>query len=198
MRGYRGRPARVERREEWFIAGVERDEKALSEMKERLGWRVYLCNGAAQGGGMSAEMVLRAYGGQFRVEQGFRRMRNQPIGVSPMYLHCDSHRIGLLRLFSLALRALTLLEHVVRETLAQQGRGLYGLYEGNPKRGTDRPTAERLLRAFKGVHLAIGHLGDHDFCHVTALSHLQKEILHLLGFSESVYTTLATQSAQPP
>jgi transposase len=198
VRGYKGRPARVERREEWFIAGVKRDEKALSEKKERLGWRVYLCNGAAQGHRMSAEVVLRAYGGQFSVEQSFRRMRNRPIGVSPMYLHLDSHRVGLLRLFSLALRVLTLLEHVVRENLSRQERKLYGLYEGNPKRGTDRPTAERLLRAFKGVHLAIGRLEGHDFYHVTALSRLQEEILDLLGFSESVYTTLTVQSAQPP
>ncbi len=53
------------------------------------------------------------------------------------------------------MRVLTLLEHTVRETLAQQGKALYGLYEGNPKRGTSRPTAERLLHAFKGMYLTV-------------------------------------------
>ena len=198
VRGYKGRPSRVERKEEWFVSTVKRDEKVLRDLKEGLGWRVYLCNGAAQGHAMPAETVLRAYGGQFKVEQGFRRMKNRPIGVTPMYLHRDVHRVGLLRLFSLALRVLTLLEHTVRETLAQQGKALYGLYEGNPKRGTARPTAERLLRAFRGVYLAVGRLGNHNFCHVTALSHLQKDILLLLGLPESTYTSLATQSTQPP
>ena len=44
---------------------------------------------------------------------------------------------------------LTLLEYVVRCELAAQGETLAGLYAGNAKRETVRPTAERLLEAFQ-------------------------------------------------
>ena len=81
------------------------------------------------------------------------------MGIVPPFVRRDDHRKGLLRLFSLVARVLTLLEYQVRRGLAQSGQALAGLYEGNPKRQTQRPTAERLLWAFKGVHLAIGRWG---------------------------------------
>jgi hypothetical protein len=39
--------------------------------------------------------------------------------------------------------------------LAAEGAKLAGLYAGNPKRDTDRPTAERLLEAFQDITLTI-------------------------------------------
>jgi hypothetical protein len=39
--------------------------------------------------------------------------------------------------------------------LAAEGTKLAGLYAGNPKRETDRPTAERLLEAFEDITLMI-------------------------------------------
>jgi len=50
---------------------------------------------------------------------------------------------------------LTLLEFVGRRQLATEGAKLAGLYAGNPKRETDRPTAERLLEAFQDITLTI-------------------------------------------
>ena len=54
---------------------------------------------------------------------------------------------GLIRLLSIALRALTLFEFVVRRHLA--GTELAGLYLGNRTRATAPPSAELLLEAFK-------------------------------------------------
>ena len=104
----------------------------------------------------------------------------------------------LLRVCSLALRALTLLEHEVRRRLARTGKVLRGLYEGNPQRSTPHPTAERLLRAFKGLHLSIVRWGEQVVLHISPLASLQKEILRLLGFSEEVYLSLTSQSPEPP
>jgi len=75
---------------------------------------------------------------------------------------------------------------------------LAGLYEGNPKRQTQRPTAERLLRVFKGVHLVIGRWGGHVLSYVSPLSEAQKQILHLLNFSEEIYHNLGHQFPEPP
>jgi len=191
VRGYKGKPDRVERREDWFVEKVVRREEAIAERKEAMGWRVYLTNGEAQGHPLGAETVIAAYYGQYRVEQGFRRMKGRPVGITPLYVHTDAHRVGLVHLFSLALRVLTALEYQVRKALQQRGEVLRGLYEGNPKRATHKPTGERLLKAFRGVNLSKVKVGKRTYHHLSPLSETQKAILRLLGFSEQVYTKLA-------
>ena len=48
---------------------------------------------------------------------------------------------------------LTLLEFQVRRIVEKNQEKLAGLYVGNPKRETARPTAEILLAAFKEITL---------------------------------------------
>ncbi len=198
VRGYGGRPPRVERREDWRIGAVKRQEEAIAARQRLVGWRVYLTNSRVRGHPLRAGDVVRLYRGQWRVERLFQRMRGRPIGITPLYVRRDDHRKGLLRLFSLVARALTLLEYQVRQGLAQSGQALAGLYEGNPKRRTQQPTAERLLRAFKGIHLAIGRWGGHVLSYVSPLSEVQKRILHVLNFSEEIYQSLGHQFLEPP
>ena len=96
-----------------------------------------------------------------------------------------------MRLLSLALRVLTLVEYVVREALQAAGKSLRGLYAGNPKRETARPTTERLLKAFRGITLSIVRLPERTIRHVTPLSALQRRILELLGLPVLIYEDLA-------
>src|SRR2546429_543456 len=79
-----------------------------------------------------------------------------------------------------------------------EGAKLAGLYAGNPKRETDRPTAERLLEAFQDITLTITKGPQQTDRHVTALSPLQQRILEILGFSSALYTRLCAVSAEPP
>ena len=115
-----------------------------------------------------------------------------------MYVQRDDHATGLIRLLSIALRVLTLLEFVGRRQLAAEGAKLAGLYAGNPRRETARPTAERLLEAFRDITLTIIEGPQQTDRHLTALSPLQQRILELLGFSSELYTRLCTVSAEPP
>jgi hypothetical protein len=43
------------------------------------------------------------------------------------------------------------MEFVVRQTLQQTQESLQGLYDGNPKRKTDRPSAEQMLTALPAI-----------------------------------------------
>jgi hypothetical protein len=95
------------------------------------------------------------------------------------------------------LRVLTLLEFVGRRQLAAEGTKLAGLYAGNPKRATDRPTAERLLEAFEDITLTIVKGPQQTERYVTALSPLQRRILEMLDFSSALYTRLCTVSSEP-
>jgi hypothetical protein len=105
--------------------------------------------------------------------------------------------LGLIRLLSLALRVLVLLEFVVRQSLAETQTELAGIYAGNPKRATTRPTAERLLETFGGLTrttLRLPEGGQID--HITPLSSVQERILELLDLPSTIYTDLATGYTQ--
>jgi transposase len=115
-----------------------------------------------------------------------------------MYVQRDDHATGLIRLLSIAWRVLTLLEFVVRRALKADGTKLAGLYAGNAKRDTARPTAERLLEAFQEITVTLIQSAEQTIGHVTALRPLQQRILELLGFSEGLYTELGTISPKPP
>ena len=76
------------------------------------------------------------------------------------------------------------MEFVVRRQLADHKQSLAGLYDGNPKRTTGRPTAERLLAAFSGITLYVHRDGSTE---ITSLNPLQKRILTLMKVPESIY-----------
>src|SRR6516164_7619015 len=102
---------------------------------------------------LSLEQAVLAYRHEYQVERSWGRLKGRPLSLTPMYVQRDDHATRLIRLLSIALRVLTLLEFVGRRQLAAEGVKLAGLYAGNPKRETDRPTAERLLEAFQDITL---------------------------------------------
>ena len=125
-------------------------------------------------------------------------MKGRPLGLRPVYLQREDHLKGLVRLLSLGLSILTLTEFVARRTLATTNDELAGLYPGNPKQTTSRPTTERLLAAFKEINLSVVVLPDQTIVHITPLSPLQCRILDLLDFPASIYTDLAMANFPNP
>jgi transposase len=195
LRAYGQRPATI-RVEKELSVQVTVDEQAVQETERTLGWRVYATNQCPKR--LSLNQAVLAYRDQYVIEHGFHRLKGKPLSLTPMYLRNDAHAKGLIRLLTIGLRALTLLEFVVRRRLAQAHTALTGLYTDSPKHATSRPTAERLLEAFKGVTLTIIHLDAQVHRHLTPLSNLQQRILALLGLSIDIYTELSAISSQPP
>ena len=195
VRAYRGQPARVDH-DRHATVEVCVDEAALEAAVRRLGWRVYGTNQPVES--LSLEHAVLAYRNEYQVERSLGRLKGRPLSLTPMYVQRDDHATGLIRLLSIALRVLTLLEFVGRRQVAAEGRKLAGLYAGNPQRETDRPTAERLLEAFEDITLTIVKGSQQTARYVTALSPLQQRILELLGFSSALYTRLGTVSSEPP
>jgi transposase len=194
VRAYQDRPA-YEKQEHQATVEVRVDEAALESAVRRLGWRIYSTNQpAAQ---LSLEQAVLAYRSEYLVERSLGRLKGRPLSLTPMYVQRDDHATGLIRLLSIALRVLTLVEFGVRRQLATEAATLAGLYAGNAKRKTARPTAERLLEAFQEVTLTVVEGGHQVYRHLTALSPLQERILELLGFSSRVYTRLCTVSHEP-
>jgi transposase len=194
-RAYRGQSARVERDRQATVE-VRVDAAALEAAIRRLGWRVYGTNQPQEQWSL-AQAVL-AYRSEYLVERSLGRLKGRPLSLTPMYVQRDDHATGLSRLWSMALRVLTLLEFVGRRRLAAEGTPLAGLYTGNAKRETARPTAARLLEAFQDITLTVIEGPHQTYRHVTALRPLQQRILEILGFSSDVYTKLLTVFSEPP
>jgi len=110
----------------------------------------------------------------------------------PLYVQRYDHAKGLIHLLSMALRALVIIEFVVHRSLAEAQETLSGLYAGNPKRRTARPTAELLLDAFDEITLIIrfNQVGEIVEKYLTPLNELQRRILGLLGLSSDIYDGL--------
>jgi len=195
VRTYRGQPARVDH-DRHATVEVCVDEAALEAAVHRLGWRVYGTNQPVES--LSLEQAVLAYRNEYQVERSLGRLKGQPLSLTPMYVQRDDHATGLIRLLSIALRVLTLLEFVGRRQLAAEGTKLAGLYAGNPQRETDRPTAERLLEAFEDITLTLVKGLQQTARYMTILSPLQLRILELLGFPSALYTRLCTASSEPP
>jgi len=195
VRAYRGRPARIEEKRHATVE-VCVDEVAVEAAVRRLGWRVYGTN--QPGASLALAQAVVASRSEYRVERSVGRLKGCPLSLTPMSVQRDDHATGLIRLLSIALRVLTLVEFVGRRQLAAEGAQLAGLYAGNPRRETARPTAERLLEAFRDITLTIMEGPQQTARHLTALSPLQERILEILGFSPALSTRLCTVSAEPP
>lgn len=195
VRRYRERPTRVDIDVEPRVIAVV-EEEAIAENLRQQGWRVYATNAPAAR--LSLSEAILAYRDQFIVERGCGRLKGRPLSLTPMYVERDDHATGLIRLLSIGLRLLTLLEFVVRRSLAEEGTELTGLYAGNPRRSTARPTAERLLEAFQDITLTVIQEPHRILHHLTPLSQGQRRILTLLDFPLDIYTRLCTHSLNPP
>jgi transposase len=174
VRAYQGQPARVDHERQATVE-VRVDEAAMEATIGRLGWRVYGTNQPMEA--LSLEQAVLAYRSEYQVERSCGRLQGRPLSLTPMYVQRDDHATGLMRLVSIAVRVLTLWECVGRRQLATEEAKLAGLYASNPKRATDRPTAERLLEAFEDITLIIIKGPRQTDRHVTALSPLQQRIL---------------------
>jgi transposase len=102
----------------------------------------------------------------------------------PIYFQDEARIKGLMFLLTIALQVFTLIEVVVRRHLVHNDEFLAGLYDGNPKRRTTRPTAERLLEAFSGITMYSHRDGSYE---MTSLNDLQRQILSLMGVPQSLY-----------
>jgi transposase len=175
---------------------IEPDEDALQKAAAWFGWHVYATNQPrAQ---LSLEQAVRAYRNEYLVEHGFGRLKGKPLSLTPMYLQDDRRATGLIRLLSLGLRVLTSLEFSVRRNLARKKDTLSGVYAGNPKRTTARPSAELLLQAFEHISLSVITMGQQVYRHLAPLSETQQKILRLLGLPLTIYTQLSAVPSNPP
>jgi len=189
VRGYRGKPARVERKVRFQLT-VQRNEEAIAAAAFQAGWRIYATDAPAER--LSLSQAVLAYRNQYIEENVFRRLQGKFLSITPVYVQRDDHAQGLFHLLTIGARLLALGDYLARQALAVEKPELTGIYAGNPKRGTARPTTERMLSAFENINLLIIPAETRTQCFLTRLSSVQERILALLGLSRCLYTCLQT------
>jgi transposase len=163
----------------------DRRPEAIAREKQLAGWRLYVTNAPATRLSLSA--AVSHYRGQWQPERGFHRFKSGIVSALPIYLDDETRIRGLMLVLGLALRFLTLVEFVVRQSLVKEQLEVAGLYDGNPKRKTQRPTTERLLKAFANITLYCLSENKSTAYYLTPLSDLQKQLLNLMHVPETIY-----------
>lgn len=187
-RGSQNRPKQVIQKIRYSIVCVSRNEEEIDEVKDRFGWKAFVTNAPKVCLPLS-EAVL-TYRNEYRVERIFNRLKSR-LNIAPVFVKRNDQMTGLTHLLTLGVRVLTLLEFVVRRSLQEDQVQLPKLHPENPKKSTDKPTAERLLKVFSNISLTIiKNRSGEIIRHLTPLSDLQIEILKRLELDSLLYFNL--------
>jgi transposase len=179
-RAYKTRAAVIEEQKD-FTVTVEPNTAAIASASARLGWRLYATNDPE----MTVEKSVEIYRAEIQIERGFHRLKGQPLALSPMFLQREDHIIGLIRLLTIALRLLSVVEHRVRTELAKTENDALEQLSGQIR--SARPTTERMLKTFMYITLTIVQTDDAVIRHLTPLHPTQQRILQLLGLPPDTY-----------
>lgn len=188
VRAYKEQPARVV--VNWdFKLSHERNTEAIERQKMMQGWQVYATN--VEQSKLPFEKCVWKYRHQSNVESRFNDLRNKIVPLLPIFLQKDNRIQGLVNLLLLALKVCSVIEYKVAKALKDKEEELKNVYEGNPKRGTPRPSATRIFNAFKFISISlIFSQKKLDFAVMTKLEPVQKKILELLDLDPKIYTDL--------
>src|SRR5438552_407073 len=123
------------------------------------------------------------------------RGKRQITDEATLFVKLNDQIEGLTYLLTLGVRVLTVMEFVLRRSLQTDQTKLPGLHPEHKTKMTDKPTAERILKAFADVSLTIikTAAGEEILRRLTPLSGLQEDILQRLGLGASLYGQLEIQ-----
>jgi transposase len=189
LRAYGSKGARSEITRTFSVI-ISKNEVAIEAHKSLLGWQVYATN--APKALLGFEKCVLKYRHQSNIESSFDDLRNKVAHLVPIYLQKDERIKGLVNLLLLALKVCAVLEYKIAEALSKSDEELRHVYEGNPKRGTKRPSSKRIFKAFDGISIALVFVNYQlQFAIMTQLEPVQLKILKLLNIEKDIYTNLA-------
>jgi transposase len=182
----RGRPSKNSTTEEvtkiCLQLHIQQVDTAIKLSETLAGWRLYVTNAPTTR--LTLPQAVMYYRDEWLLERGFHRFKRGSLPALPIYFQNEDRITGLMFVLNIALRVFTLMEFVVRLALEETQQSLAGLYDGNPKRKTNRPSTERILKAFCNLTL---YLLPDSIIFITPLSTLQTQILSLMKMPESLY-----------
>lgn len=185
VRRYRGRP-KVVRTEREIEVTTTVDDTALMTYSRRLSWWVYATTMPTQA--LSVTRTLLAYRSAYLIESSDTQLSRSIDTLASLDPQHEDRATGLLRLLTVGVRALALLEYLAqpRDVAALAALEVGGIVRpAEPQPGF---TSEHLIGAFSDVTLTIVRESQRTRYHLTPLNPTQQHILQLLGVSAELYT----------
>ncbi len=188
-RGSESRDKRVLKKVRYQITRIVRQDDNIAALTGRFGWKAFVTNAGKKR--LSLKDAVLCYRNEYRVERIFNRLKSR-VHIAPMFVTRNDQIEGLTHLLTLGVRVLTVTEFVLRRSLQKDRAKLPDLHPENKRKMTDKPTVERVLKAFSKVSLTIikEPAGEVILRRLTALSGLQEEILQRQGLGISLYAQL--------
>jgi transposase len=192
-RGSVSREKRVLQKTRCHITHIARQADTIAALSQRLGWKAFVTNAGQKR--LSLHDAVLCYRNEYRVERIFNRLKSR-VHIAPLFVKLNEQIEGLTYLLTLGVRVLTVTEFVLRQSLEQDQGRLPGLHLENKQKLTDKPTAERILKAFADISLTIikNAAGEDILRRLTPLSGLQEDILQRLGLGTALYGQLEIQA----
>ena len=192
-RGAVHREKRVIQKIRYHISHIARQEDTIAARRQRFGWKAFVTN--AEHTRLSLQDAVLCYRHEYRIERIFNRLKSR-VHIAPLFVKRNEQIEGLTYLLTLGVRVLTVTEFVLRRSLETAEVKLPGLHLENKQKQTDKPTAERILKAFSDISLTIikNAAGDDILRRLTPLSGVQEDILQRLGLGATLYRQLEIQA----
>lgn len=174
------------------IQEVRIDEVALEQHICSLGWIVYVTQVPKKY--MNLTQAVTTYRNNNDVELQFRRLKNEPLNIRPLFVWKDEQITGLNNLLSIALRLMTYAEAIMVQTLnEQQDKQIAGLYPELPTKKTATPTLKRCCLLFSKAEITsvkVYYKGEIIKSELQRFDTIHWKILQLLNIPITVYTEL--------
>ena len=154
---------------------IARQEDRIAALRQRVGWKAFVTNAGPNRRSLQEAVWCSRHA--YRVERLFPRLKSHG-QIAPLFVKRNEHIEGLTSLLTLGVRVLTVTACVLRRSLEHTQARLPGLHPENKQKRTDKPTAERILKAFSGVSLTImtRATGEEILRRLTPLSRAQEDI----------------------
>jgi transposase len=192
-RGSATREQRVIEQVRYHITQVTRHDDQITDLKAHFGWKAFVTNAPKKRLPL-CEAVL-CYRHEYRIERIFNRLKSR-LRIEPLFVKRDEQIQGLTYLLTLGVRVLSVMEFTLRRSVQKDHTQLVGLHPENRHKGTDKPTAERVLKAFSNISLTLiqDTAGMELRRWLTPLSPVQQDILQRLGLDAALYRQLEIQN----
>lgn len=138
-----------------FDLEFEQNQELIEQHKLFLGYRIYMTNQTNDL--MTIQGVIENYRKEYKIERRIRNLKEEVCALLPIYLQKDDRIIGLVNLLTLLLQIVSIAEYRIAQSLKEEEQKeqqkMPGLYVGQPKLKTDKPSMSKILEALSAIIL---------------------------------------------
>lgn len=164
-------------KKERFVVKVIKKENEINQEKRKCGWRLMVTNAPKER--LSFSQAILTYRQEWTLERCFKIIKKSHLGISPLYVRKKSRLKGLVRLLSIAVRIIVLMEYIIGKSLKESEETIKGLDIAHPNKLIATPSAYSILRKFCRERIILSQISFEGKIH-WIMSVVDKELIKIL------------------